>query len=88
MLPGISRKQSNLKFYTNFADIYNRPTMITKPYAHGYYVYGWVTPYRLSGSPNFFLIKMLKILHIAIIFWVVVLIGYLFYQALKILLSK
>lgn len=35
-----------------------------------------------------FLGVMIKILHIAIIFWVVVLIGYLFYQALKILLSK
>ena len=61
--------------------------MITKPDAHGYYVYGWVTPYRLSGSPNFFS-KMLKILHIAIVFWIIVLIGYLFYQALKILRSK
>ena len=60
--------------------------MIPKPYAHGYYV-PRVASYRLRGSPCFFII-MVKILHIAIIFWVVVLIGYLFYQALKILLSK
>jgi hypothetical protein len=80
-------KQFELKFYQKIPDIYNGPTMITKPYAHGYYV-PRVTSYRLRGSPKFFFCVMVKILHIAIIFWIIVLIGYLFYQALKILMSK
>ena len=85
MPPVINPKAILIQVLTKIPDIYNGPTMITTLMV--------IMSMGDSLPPKwvtliFFLSKMVKILHIAIIFWIIVLIGYLFYQALKILRSK